>query len=141
MLTTEPWNLPILSTKLSQLREHAFYQKPNVNGNKQIPRNFWMSFKNLPTGKLPEHLQKMFDRNKEANWTITLADDAFNYQFMRDYFSGTSVQWAFSLINPKIAVAQSDIWRYCVLYVFGGLYMDDDSYIEAEWDQVGCQCC
>lgn len=30
----------------------------------------------------------------------------------------------------------SDIWRYCALYAFGGVYLDDDSYLESSFDDI-----
>jgi hypothetical protein len=34
---------------------------------------------------------------------------------------------AFRSINPALGAAKADFWRYCVLYVYGGIYIDADS--------------
>ena len=44
--------------------------------------------------------------------------------------------WAYHAINPAVGAAKADIWRYCVLYVYGGLYLDDDSDIRTPLDEV-----
>ena len=40
------------------------------------------------------------------------------------------------MINPVMGSVKADIWRYCVLYTFGGLYLDDDSDIAVPLDDV-----
>ena len=55
---------------------------------------------------------------------------------MNILYANTSVLWAFNLIHSDAGVFASDIWRYAVLYLFGGFYLDDDSYIEAPLEKV-----
>lgn len=55
---------------------------------------------------------------------------------MNKTFHGTSILWAYNTINPLVGAARADIWRYCVLYIFGGLYLDDDSDIKTSLDNV-----
>ena len=54
--------------------------------------------------------------------------------------SGTSVEWAYRLIRaPPYFASKADLWRYAVLYTFGGMYIDDDSDIKTPLDEV-CRC-
>ena len=55
---------------------------------------------------------------------------------MNTTFRDTSILWAYNAINPLVGAARADIWRYCVLYTFGGLYLDDDSDIKVPLDNV-----
>ena len=36
-------------------------------------------------------------------------------------------QWAYNAINPKLGAAKADVWRYAVMWCYGGFYMDYDS--------------
>ena len=52
-------------------------------------------------------------------------------------FTGTSVQWAYNLVRtPQYFASKADIWRYAVLYTYGGMYLDDDSDIRQPLDEV-----
>lgn len=55
---------------------------------------------------------------------------------MNTTFANTGINWAYNVINPLIGAARADIWRYCVLYLHGGLYLDDDSDIKVPLDNV-----
>jgi mannosyltransferase OCH1-like enzyme len=37
------------------------------------------------------------------------------------------IQWAYNAINPKLGAAKADVWRYAVMWCYGGFYMDYDS--------------
>ena len=40
------------------------------------------------------------------------------------------------MVNPNIGCAKVEIWRLAVLYVYGGLYMDDDAVLETKLDDI-----
>ena len=40
------------------------------------------------------------------------------------------------LLTITLLTVHVDIWRYAVLYTFGGLYLDDDSDIRTSLDEV-----
>ena len=83
---------------------------------------------------LPQHLTALFERN--PTWTVNVCDNECKDHFMTTSFANTSLSWAYFAINPLVGAARADIWRYCVLYSFGGLYLDDDSDIGIPLDQV-----
>ncbi len=124
----EPWNLPLLPS--------VFPEQIYTNNNgKLIPRHLWMAFKAIPElRQQPDYLTKMLSRN--SGWNVTFADNEYIDAFMDKYYAGTSVHWAYKSVNPKLGVMYADIWRYSALYLFGGLYLDDDSYIESPYDNV-----
>ena len=39
---------------------------------------------------------------------------------------GLILQWAYNAINPKLGAAKADVWRYAVMWCYGGFYMDYD---------------
>jgi len=47
-------------------------------------------------------------------------------EFMKTAFAGTSLLWAYNIINSRAGAAKADIWRYAVLWAYGGAYIDDD---------------
>ena len=54
----------------------------------------------------------------------------------RHHFKDTDTLEAYNAINPSVGAAKADLWRYCVLYVHGGIYIDLDSNIArplSEW--------
>jgi mannosyltransferase OCH1-like enzyme len=38
------------------------------------------------------------------------------------------------LVYSKLNILK-DLWRFCILYVFGGLYLDDDSDLRLPFDE------
>lgn len=119
-------SLPLLPLSLPTVAFNSSY-------NKHIPRQLWIAVKDK-ADELPGHLQAFFARNPE--WHVNVCDNACKDAFMRKVFAGTSVLWAYELINPLVGAARADIWRYSVLYTYGGVYLDDDSDIKVPLDQV-----
>ena len=79
-------------------------------------------------------MKKFFERNK--NWQVNICDNRCKEEFINTTFHGTAVEWAFYLINPVLGAARADIWRYAVLFTYGGVYLDDDSDIRTPLDDV-----
>lgn len=92
----------------------------------EIPRFIWIAVKDR-SDPLPNHLHTTFQRNK--NWRVYVCDNACKDHFIATIFVNTSIAWAYNLINPLVGAAKADIWRYSVLYLFGGLYLDDDRLV------------
>jgi mannosyltransferase OCH1-like enzyme len=85
---------------------------------------------------LPEDLQSMFIRARNDSWEVSVLGDKEQRESMERYWSNTSVLWAFRTINPALGASLCDIWRLAHLYVFGGLYLDDDSFIQKSLERV-----
>jgi len=96
-----------------------------------IPKIFWTTMKNRST--VPSYMKEYLDSHK--NWTSCIVDDFYMTSFMEEVFANTSVLWAYNTMNPNIMVAKADIWRYAVLYVFGGMYIDADSSFKGNVDE------
>ena len=83
---------------------------------------------------MPKHLHEFLIRNK--HWNVNIVSNDMKDAFMNATFANTSLLWAYHAINPICGAAKADIWRYAVLYTFGGAYIDDDSDLIAPLDDV-----
>lgn len=101
-----------------------------------IPREMWITRKSLPSNfsSLGWNVQRMITQN--PRWHVHLVDDALMNQFMEDHFANTSTLWAYQRIHPQVGVSRADLWRYAVLWLYGGLYIDDDAYFREEVDTI-----
>lgn len=138
------WESPVIPPNFDSLVANEKNAKKNrLNIAKKddgllITRNLWIAFREVPPFKeLSEHLKRLIKRSKSANWSINLIDgDKAEDLFMNTYFPDTSILWAYKSFSPAAHVSRVDIWRYCVLYAFGGVYLDDDAYIHSPFDQI-----
>lgn len=123
----EPWKLPVLpdprpSQKLG-----------NDTKDKLIPRHLWVAIRDFNEG-LNYQLPALFKRN--ANWDIHICTNQMKDEFMNKTFANTSLLWAYHLISPVAGAAKADLWRYAVLWAYGGAYIDDDSDMMSPLDKV-----
>jgi mannosyltransferase OCH1-like enzyme len=137
----EVYDGPVLAEDLSlsacneTLKRMNITVVPTINGT--IPKIVWISFRYVPPEtRFPDHLKKFIRKASEDGWQINLMGKDDQQQFMQSCYPNTSLLWAFNLIHPDAGVFASDIWRYAVLYRFGGFYIDDDSYIDAALSSV-----
>jgi mannosyltransferase OCH1-like enzyme len=137
------FNLPLLNpTFLGKITDLKYddikltaEKDPGLKGynDKLIPRNIWVACKNS-SDPLPPHLSELFSRN--ADWRPTVCGNDCKDDFMATVFGGTSVHWAYQMIHPELFFAKADLWRYSVLYTYGGYYSDDDSDMRTKLDEV-----
>jgi len=75
------------------------------------------------TKVLPPFMQQNYDRIVQENpeMQVHLYDENECRQFIEQYFDKSIVQ-AYDALIP--CSYKSDLWRFCVLYVHGGIYMD-----------------
>lgn len=106
---------------------------PSSENNKFIPKLIWIAVKD-EKDELPGHLKDFFARNPD--WKVNICDNNCKDRFMNETFQGTSIHWAYYMINPAVGASRADIWRYSVLYTFGGLYLDDDSDIKTPLNEI-----
>jgi hypothetical protein len=117
--------LPVMPATLPEL-------EPLTNG-KLIPSKIWIAVKNKDD-ELASHVKDFFQRN--PTWTPIICDNICKDDFINQVWGNTSIQWTYFMINPVVGAARADIWRYCVLYTYGGMYMDDDSNIVNALDTI-----
>lgn len=122
--STKPYNLPILPASLPE---------PVIPSDSFIPRNVWIAVRNVSDPR-PMHTKPLMERN--PTWTFHFYGNTEKDEFMAKYFTGTSLLWAYDILNPNIGCAKPEIWRLAVLYIYGGAYMDDDSNVQTKFDDI-----
>jgi mannosyltransferase OCH1-like enzyme len=85
-----------------------------------IPLNI---FQTWHTKLLPERMLHAIMEVKRNNpeFKHYLFDDKECYEFIKKYF-GSVVSMAYSSLIPS--AYKADLWRYCVLFIHGGIYLD-----------------
>jgi mannosyltransferase OCH1-like enzyme len=75
------------------------------------------------TKQLPADMQAAVDALKAANpgWEHRLYNDEFARRFIIKHFD-SHVTWAYDTLIP--GTYKADLFRYCVMYVHGGVYLD-----------------
>lgn len=123
----DPWELPVLpiNPPSSALG--------NVTHDKLIPRHLWIAVRNLSDG-MNYQMPALFARN--SNWEVHVCSNEIKDDFMNTVFAGTSYLWAYNIISSSAGAAKADLWRYAVLWTYGGAYIDDDSDMHSPLDKV-----
>lgn len=100
-----------------------------------IPPFVWISYYQVPDD-VSSSLHTYFMIQNNPTWKFSLVGKDDQQHFIDSVFNSTSIQWAHNMISESAGVSKSDIWRLCVLYTFGGLYIDDDSTLASTWDDL-----
>jgi mannosyltransferase OCH1-like enzyme len=89
----------------------------------KIPRNIFQTWK---IKNISEKLKELTDSwiTKNPNYTYYLYDDDDCEQFIKENFD-ERVLTAWRRIIP--GAFKADLWRYCILYIYGGVYADIDT--------------
>jgi hypothetical protein len=92
---------------------------PDVNLN-IIPKNIFLTWKSYD---IPYDMSATINKNKAdyPDFTFYIYDDKLCKDFITAHFNSTVVD-AFNTLIP--GSYKADLWRYCVLYIHGGIYMD-----------------
>ncbi len=100
--------------------------------NHHIPKVIYQTWK---TKKLHPNVKKVINSMKLINpeYKFVLYDDDDIDEFISNEFSGVEYQ-AFKRLNA--GAAKADFWRYCILYKYGGIYLDIDSEITGNLDNL-----
>jgi mannosyltransferase OCH1-like enzyme len=96
-----------------------------------IPKRIYQTWK---TKDLPYGIKQVIKRMMEFNpgYSHYLYDDREIDEFMRDYYNGRIYN---AFCKLAIGAARADLWRYCVLYKYGGVYLDIDAAIIKSLDE------
>jgi len=123
----EPWDLPVLPVVFPPSTIG------NASSSKKIPRYLWIAVRDLADG-LNYQMPALFARNKK--WDVHICSNDMKDEFMNRVFANTSLLWAYHIIAPSSGAAKADLWRYAVLWVHGGVYIDDDSDMHSPLDKM-----
>lgn len=80
--------------------------------------------------KIPRSLYRdiMEFRMQNQEISFTTFDEKQMQEFMRDNFYGEPIYHAFNA--ARLGISKSDIFRYCYLFLRGGIYLDINKYTE-----------
>ena len=123
-------------------------KKEGYSKERVIPLKIYQTWK---TKDLPEKMRENMERLKSMNpdFEYHLFDDSDSREFIKQHFD-KDVAIAYDKIIP--GAFKADLWRYCVLYINGGVYMDikysnvgdfnliqltDDEYFVPDIEQSG----
>ena len=92
----------------------------NNNSTTKIPLHIYQTWHTL---NLPKKMQKNINKLKQDNpeFEHHLYDDKMCRDFIKDNYDKEVVD-AFDSLRP--GAFKADLWRYCVLYKKGGIYLD-----------------
>ena len=134
----QPYDFPTLPTReaitqaVGQLGDTTFTAALQLSANSAttgIPKMFWVTMKHVH--KL-QHIAQVSERHPK--WVLNVIDDDHMNRFFETIYANTSVLWAFRMINPSLGAAKADLFRYAVLYSFGGVYFDADTTFTGQLD-------
>jgi hypothetical protein len=110
------------------------FDLPNIPRGREIPRLIHQTFKSKD---LPPELRGNVDRIKSLNptWQHRIYDDADIEDFILDVY-GRRILGYFKRINNKYGAARADLFRYLLLYRYGGAYLDIKSTFVRPIDEV-----
>lgn len=90
------------------------------HNKKVIPFNVYQTWSKK---NVPPYMKKTMDHNKQLNpdFTFHLYDDNDCREFIKKNYNNDVLD-AYDGLNP--GAYKADLWRYCILYMYGGIYMD-----------------
>ena len=93
-----------------------------TNNDSYIPKVIYLTHKN----KVPDYVIKNWKR-LNPEYDIQYYDDNRIRQFLRDYYPNSYLKYFNKLDSHEGAgPIKADFWRVCILYKFGGIYVDAD---------------
>lgn len=115
-----------MSSEATLIDIRTFYTPASVIApqTKLIPRNFFQTYKTSMFDQQHAEWMRVY-RSKHPEFNFIFHGDLEMEAFMRQ-------EWGHHPIYPIYKGAQfgpskADIWRYCILYIHGGIYLDIDS--------------
>lgn len=99
-----------------------------VNGTNKAYQSYHIPcicHQTFQTKNLPEDLQQLMSRNKDNNpkMIFKMYDDDDIDLYIKTHFVDR-VYRCYNAINSKYGASRADFFRYCVLYLEGGVYVD-----------------
>ena len=108
-VTDKPYTIPNNKTSIILKKKHSI-----------IPLNIFQTWHTLDMPKKMKEIVELLKKNN-PEFTHYLYDDDMCRQFIKDNFD-EDVLYSFDKLKP--GAYKADLWRYCVLYIHGGIYLD-----------------
>ena len=110
------------------LKENKFLRCESYNNGFKIPNVIHYTF---CTTKLPLEIINVINHNKKIckNCIFRFYDDNDCDEIIKNNFHD-EIYNAYKKINPAYGAMRADFFRYCILYLYGGIYLDIKSKIK-----------
>ena len=90
---------------------------------RKIPETIHQTFSSVHLeSKMHDAVQSWLNLN--PSYEYRFHDDADQIEFLRNYFDKRVLE---AYLKLKEGAFRADLWRYCILYEFGGVYVDVDA--------------
>jgi mannosyltransferase OCH1-like enzyme len=97
-----------------------------------IPKIIWQTYKD-PFDSLPEYIvdviQTWKDKNPDYEYKYMSDDDAKIF-----IYENFGQEWLDIFNSYPLGVMRGDLWRYMILYIYGGIYIDIDTICKIKID-------
>lgn len=98
-----------------------------------IPRIVHQTFfEEVTTEKYP-NMSRLVESFKQSGWVYRFYDDDTSLNFLSTHFP-PEVRQAYEALRP--GAFKADLFRYCVLLIYGGVYADVDIMLESNLDNA-----
>ena len=97
---------------------------PNIEWGNHIPRVIYQTWESKDLPEVMQRVQKIV-RDANPTFEIKLFDTNERREFIKNNFPAEIV-YAYDTLIP--GAFQADLWRYCILYMYGGVYLDISWY-------------
>lgn len=90
-----------------------------------IPKKIWQTYKD-PYDQLPDYIKETSETWKEINpeYDYEYMDDSQAREFVKNFYGNDMVELFDSV---PVGVMRGDMWRYLIIYAYGGVYTDLDT--------------
>ncbi len=94
-----------------------------TTNNSYIPKNIYLTWETSNMDEMPPKMKESIELLKKVNndCSVYIFDNDQCYNFLKKYFK-SDVADTFNNLIP--GAYKADLWRYCILYKFGGIYQD-----------------
>lgn len=112
----------------------VIHDLPKIEQGKNIPKIIHQTYK---TRNLPQELEINVIQLKQKNpgWEYRFYNDSDIIQFI-SIFYGPDILTYYEKINPNYGAARADLFRYLLLYKYGGVYLDIKSTLSKPIDEI-----
>ena len=123
----------LFKKKIDTVETDHYYPKKLTKYNKIIPNNFFQTYKSKTVDiEYNKKIKEFRDKNPSFNYYFF--DDIDCEKFMEKHWGHRKIYEIYK--NSIYGASKADIWRYCVLFTYGGVYLDFDSSIQFQLDEI-----
>ncbi len=111
----------------------ALFTPAPLDPERLIPNQVYQTWKRPCVDETMARVMTAF-RQVNAGFGFHFFDDARMQAYMDEVWGGHDIHGVFTA--TRHGAARADIWRYCILYERGGVYLDIDSTLKIKLDEL-----